>query len=908
MLTIREPIKLNITDALTTVTDAFYERVVGNYNMMSASITPKDLLFYLSTPPEIPDDLGGMTTVAVQNSLTDKRSVSMDIINNVVNRILLSTSSDFTYQDQVYIDNILNKLGVTNVSVFMKQVQNLSEEHTAIRELISLYSQELSLRGPVSKPLDERKQISGTSGSKEESDRQPLPPLFLHNEIYRRLETGAIYDIVNAYQSEQAHNFGTFHNNELKVSEQLFVSQLLKLSSLKERAVAGGTLTLTHISNHFELGDILPPPQDEAEVLSQASAAALLSTVEHTIVQKLHRGGGDNYLWLSLEQSLNETIGNALSRFQSFHNENYASYPSNRIDAENTIAQYKGEARVLHELIELRRRLGDISLSLRSEDNSFSASSSLFLTHTTEDLTDNSVNYGESITDLSSNRTGYETPDTIREQVIRDKRYELESIIKPDSASHLEAPPFSPISIEYPSADSTELLSPENTLLLEKQKATIFNRQLTEKTREILKREQPGGKVKPTPPEASAVSEILENKTVREIELEYDILEHSRLLEKLVHRAVPEAVSVFSDTQAVPSQEPGSPLSVSNFIEQKLVTGGNSLSQNINIDESRRTTTYSRQTGEEPDAAGTAAESSFDEAVRQKASLFPVSDSDADPQLLEREISELDRRNREIFESLKLTQIEKTVEHIPVLDREKTLNMSLRALSSPEDVLRELLNSPSSSVPPAAGLKSEAEAYLKKADAQTRELYEAILRYEQNPQGAQKDKLFHVGSIGEFNSVAAVHAQAQANSIQSERDALRLDRELLTEKQETVLEQFGELPSKRQVISKEPSVPPKVPIVHKFEQTDFSEELLQKLEQQKTQQSTTQVLTEEVTNRQVQEITQNEIKTQLITQSAEDITKLVNQTLAKQMNAISDKVYQQMEKRLSTERSRRGRF
>ena len=43
-------------------------------------------------------------------------------------------------------------------------------------------------------------------------------------------------------------------------------------------------------------------------------------------------------------------------------------------------------------------------------------------------------------------------------------------------------------------------------------------------------------------------------------------------------------------------------------------------------------------------------------------------------------------------------------------------------------------------------------------------------------------------------------------------------------------------------------------------------------------------------------------------QNAEDIQALVNRTLSKQMNRITDQVYQQMEKRLQKERFRRGRF
>lgn len=147
MLTLREPIKLHISDGLPTVSDAFYERIAGAYGVLQAEITPKELLFCLSTPFELPDELGGLTTVAVANSYSDRRSVTMELVTNVLNRILLSTTPEFAYQDQVYIDSVLYKLGVEDVPLFMKQVQKLSDEHLTVERLVALYRQELSLRG-----------------------------------------------------------------------------------------------------------------------------------------------------------------------------------------------------------------------------------------------------------------------------------------------------------------------------------------------------------------------------------------------------------------------------------------------------------------------------------------------------------------------------------------------------------------------------------------------------------------------------------------------------------------------------------------------------------------------------------------------------------------------------------------
>ena len=89
MLTLKAPIQLHIAQNLTGNAEAFGERIRGNYGLLGAHFAAKDLLFLMTAPPELPEDLGGMTTLVNQQNTVDVRSVTMDVVNNVVNRILL---------------------------------------------------------------------------------------------------------------------------------------------------------------------------------------------------------------------------------------------------------------------------------------------------------------------------------------------------------------------------------------------------------------------------------------------------------------------------------------------------------------------------------------------------------------------------------------------------------------------------------------------------------------------------------------------------------------------------------------------------------------------------------------------------------------------------------------------------
>jgi hypothetical protein len=126
------------------------------------------------------------------------------------------------------------------------------------------------------------------------------------------------------------------------------------------------------------------------------------------------------------------------------------------------------------------------------------------------------------------------------------------------------------------------------------------------------------------------------------------------------------------------------------------------------------------------------------------------------------------------------------------------------------------------------------------------------------------------------------------------------------EKSETVLERL--LHTSVQQGSAEVQPPSAVKFVHKQAQTDMTEELLEQLEQQRTRSTVRTDTREEVTHRQTRQMDVNQVEQTMVAQTTEDITELVNRTLARQMRTISDQVYRQMEKKLQVERSRRGRL
>lgn len=355
MLTLKQPIQLNSCQPFLTVSDAFHEKLAGNYSLLTAHISPKELLFLLTTPPELPELSGGMTTLITQNQVEENSSLTLEVLNQVVNRILVADQPSFTYQDQVYITSVLHKLGITDIQQFMTQVHQLREEHQSIQTLLALYRRERSQlqQQALSEPAP-----AGTQEQTGETvpESRPAARYYLHHTLYQRLGTREIYNTLNAYQRNLTALSPRALSASLQLSEQLRVSRQLSLSDLRQQTVHNTPLTLYQHVNRYELGDLLPPPATEEQVLSQAAEAALLSSVDHALVQLLERPAVSSF-WLTLEEGLRQSVENTISRFTIYHGEPVTRTQSSTDYHSLLLALYQEEAALLQHFQQTRTAL-----------------------------------------------------------------------------------------------------------------------------------------------------------------------------------------------------------------------------------------------------------------------------------------------------------------------------------------------------------------------------------------------------------------------------------------------------------------------------------------------------------------------------------------------------------------------
>lgn len=210
MLILKEPIKLKSFSLMVNVQDGFLDRLEGNYMLMQQKYDSKDLFYLLNQAPEVYVKERKMTTIVVNNQNQTNQKIRLEMIHNLFNRLMMAGTDRFTYQDAVFVQSMLAKLGVRNVSEFMKQIYEMQRDTRQVSQLSDLYETYMeSVRTIVqnAKKYKEEKQEQ----QKEENYIAPL--YWIHDEIFKRLQTGNVYHTISAFQ-KNAVNFIGIRNKE----------------------------------------------------------------------------------------------------------------------------------------------------------------------------------------------------------------------------------------------------------------------------------------------------------------------------------------------------------------------------------------------------------------------------------------------------------------------------------------------------------------------------------------------------------------------------------------------------------------------------------------------------------------------------------------------------------------------
>lgn len=311
MLKIIEPIKLNTGREFVGAGDGFCERVNANYNMMSGDIPKEKLLHVTTEPPEYYFGGDEQSYYRSQTNVNISEQNEINIVNNLINRIMVEPSFGLMYQDKVYISNALRKLGIRDEKTFMKQVYNLREEMTQTNNLIDMY---FAYGQNIKNLVTEYKTYTEIAG--EETTEENTYPLHLHEDIFNRLETARIYNVVENFHQD-AYGGDVISNNEMMIAEQKKVFENILLKELKND-IRGESLPLIYRSeNYYEDYDFTEENTSDEKITEVINAASLLSFVTNALETKITQDKSNINKWYEVRSTVTQSTHNSLTRLES---------------------------------------------------------------------------------------------------------------------------------------------------------------------------------------------------------------------------------------------------------------------------------------------------------------------------------------------------------------------------------------------------------------------------------------------------------------------------------------------------------------------------------------------------------------------------------------------------------------
>lgn len=321
MLILNKPVYCKCSRNILTLSNNLAERIEAFYRLLSVKVDEQELLHMVTAPPDIYMEEAGFTHVAEAPDSQNPGQLKLEVLSQLLNRILLFASGGCTYQDRVYITVVLRKLGIKNVAGFMKQMQSYFEKTDRIWQL-------------TGKPLDyaadvkhQNKQGAGTHGGRENEQKreslegkgQELPEegiLTLHQTIFTRLQTEQIYhEIQNIYRMYPAA-FRRIAKEELQVYEQGRLAQRIQYNKLANRVLKDRLPVFYGSQNPYETAEGMQESGPEKTADYGLAAAVLTNLVQavYEVRPQYRRQTGRPFL--SLEHSFWHSADNTLARFR----------------------------------------------------------------------------------------------------------------------------------------------------------------------------------------------------------------------------------------------------------------------------------------------------------------------------------------------------------------------------------------------------------------------------------------------------------------------------------------------------------------------------------------------------------------------------------------------------------------
>lgn len=936
MLTLKAPLELRCNPAMISSWESFYHRITGNYGLLSAGIEREDLLHMVTTPPELYIEEGGMTSIVQNTRIQNSQETRLEVLNNLLNRISVTEEVRLTYQDRVYITDVLQKLGVREVNRFMEQVYRLKEETRSTEHLISLYWNHLEELTRQVETYQSQEREKETVRLQQETDTSVFT---LHEEIMNRLQTGVIYQILNNFQTNHPWSSQTVTRQELQMTEQKRVAVQILLHQLR-REVKGGKLPLFYVHhNAYEQMEPVEGVPMEIQVGSQITSAVLLNLIDNLYLNRFEKKQNREDTWLSMEYALYQTAENTLYRLKT----GFGIWRNHQKEQQWTVWQQQYREQEIHfvrallaageeaekRFTTLWNQYGETAVSLLEEWNEraeihYLQAEELQGQEDVSEAVKEQKEEDREETVASEKKTGAEPRESGREKEVpapaevpgqKEKFPQVniqEQLLVQEAAKALglqmpkkseEAEP-SPAFIRLrPHLTLEEILKTDTSIETYFQWIQEGQKQLAQAVEQYLQAADAGVRAAK---DHILVLEHAENEYMFDFSgqknapvqtgtsgeaADYPEAAETILLKWQAQDQEPAFSGEEKKRKRAEGQEEKAPASADTVIYEASVP----LEESYLVDASSHVEkrTNLSETNEEMHAL-----------TVHEESLLPPQDTEESQEILKQQLLQINQQNIANLgiyqELLRQTKQEQKKKASPGRDMRKD---SLKALQAPESLLEEYEKEAKEQ---SIQEQKQARQMMELLPEQTRRVYEKLEQYlSTSGQGAK-------GRTGAANHVETLLRDIQTAELTHKTMEQTETKELhrMQETSETILEKWKEVPGSatrapETFRREEPET--KVSLIHKSADYQMDQEFLERLLEQTRQTKEKTVVTAQETRE--QELVRKTIHQQTqqeINRESEDLTELIQRGVQRQIGALSDQIYTKLEKRLQNEKKRRG--
>ncbi len=182
-----KPVVIQSAAPILTFKDILGEKIRGNYQVFGLSIQAQDLIYMTVQPAWLYIERGQNDVSMAVHKNINNNSIKIEMMNQLINRLLFFGTTGFTYQDEVFVSSMLNKLGITNTAEFMAWVKTNREKSKAVGILLKTYAEISKDAGKGAEIINNlRKHVAmsmADADQEKETDQTPS----LHSTVLHRL-------------------------------------------------------------------------------------------------------------------------------------------------------------------------------------------------------------------------------------------------------------------------------------------------------------------------------------------------------------------------------------------------------------------------------------------------------------------------------------------------------------------------------------------------------------------------------------------------------------------------------------------------------------------------------------------------------------------------------------------------